>query len=61
MVLMINGRLIRNVDLYSILGKKLLDVDYNNLSEVSFAFKKIMPGLYLFKINDVKTSKLVIR
>ena len=59
--LMIKGNIINNIKLYSILGEKLLDVDYNNLNEVELDLKNINSGLYLLKINNKATFKMIIK
>jgi len=59
--LIIKGNQINNVKLYSILGKKVFDVDYKDLNEVKLSLKKMPSGLYLIKVNDKETSKLVIK
>ncbi len=59
--LIIKGKQINNAKLYSMLGEKILDIDYYNSNEVKLNLKSIKPGLYLIQINDKKTSKLVIR
>ncbi|WP_418603917.1 alkaline phosphatase PhoX [Hwangdonia sp.] len=59
--LIIKGKQINNIKLYAISGKKLLDVDYNDLNEVTLNLKDIQSGLYLFKVNDKAASKLVIK
>ncbi len=58
---MIKGSQINNIKLYTILGEKLLDVDYNNLNEVELDLKNINSGLYLFKINNKATSRIIIK
>lgn len=58
--LTIKGKQINNIKLYSILGEKLLDIDYNHLNSISLHLKKATPGLYIIKINDVQINKLVI-
>ena len=58
--LIIIGNQINNIKLYSIFGQKLLDKDYNNLKEVSLNLQKATPGMYLVKVNDLQTDKLVI-
>lgn len=58
--LIIKGESIYNIKLYSILGKKLLDIDYKDLNEVTLNLNDIQSGLYLFKVNDKEASKLVI-
>ena len=57
----IKGNQINNIKIYSVLGKKLLDIDYNGLNEVKLSLKNINSGLYLFKINNNYTSKLIIK
>ena len=57
----IKGTQINNIKLYTILGEKLLDVDYNNLNEVELDLKNFNSGLYLFKINNKATAKMVIK
>ncbi len=59
--LIIKGKQINNAKVYSILGEKVLDKDYNGLNEVKLNFKSIKSGLYLIKINDKETSKLIIK
>ena len=59
--LVIKGREINNVKMFSILGKKLLEKDYNSLSEIELNLDDLNSGLYLFKINDAQTAKLIIK
>ncbi|NNC50633.1 MAG: DUF839 domain-containing protein [Flaviramulus sp.] len=59
-ILNIKGIQIDNVQLFSILGEKLLDVDYNNANEVNLKLKNRIPGLYLIKINNKQSIKLII-
>ncbi|GAA4899234.1 hypothetical protein GCM10023311_25590 [Flaviramulus aquimarinus] len=58
--LIIQGKQINNIKLYSILGKQLLDMKYNGLNTVNLNLKSFNSGLYLLKVND-KTSKLIIK
>lgn len=59
--LVIKGKEIHNIKLYSVLGKKLLDTDYNALNEVKINLKNTNPGLFILKINNSITYKLIIK
>lgn len=59
--LTIKGRQIQNVKMFSIQGKKLLENNYNNLSKIELNLKNYKSGLYLFKINNEQTAKLIIK
>ncbi|MCF7560719.1 DUF839 domain-containing protein [Sabulilitoribacter multivorans] len=56
----ITGKDIKNVRLYSILGEEMLNSDYDNVSDVDLIIKNYNPGLYLLRINNQFTSKLII-
>lgn len=56
----INGRAIKNIKLYSILGEEMLNKDYDNVSDVDLIIKGYNPGLYLLRINNQFTSKIII-
>lgn len=58
--LIIKGKPINNIALFSILGKEILNIDFNNLSEVKLNLKGIDSGVYILKINKENNSKLVI-
>ncbi len=57
----IKGNSINNVKLYSINGKLLKDDNYINMNRISISFEDIKSGLYLLKINNKKTIKLLIK
>ncbi len=59
--LILKGRQIQNIKMFSLHGEKLLDKDYNNLNHIELNLQGYHSGLYLFKINDRQTTKLVIK
>ena len=58
--LVIKGSDINNIKLYSLLGETLLDVDYHAVNEVQLDLKTINSGLYLIKVNNKITRKILI-
>lgn len=59
--LVIKSKQIQNVKLFSLHGEKILDKDYNYQDDVELSLKGFNSGLYLIKINDKQTTKLVIK
>ncbi len=59
--LIIKGKPINNIKLYSVLGKMVLDYDYNKTHTVELNLKQFNSGIYFLKINEKSTSKLVIQ
>lgn len=59
--LSIIGKQIHNIKLYSILGENILEKKYKNLEHIKLNLEHINPGLYLIKVNDSLTGKLVIK
>lgn len=59
--LKITGKHINNVKLFSVLGKKLFDRNYNGLNNVELNLKGFKSGLYLIRINELYTRKLIIK
>ena len=59
--LIIKGPQIRNIKMFSIQGKKLLEKDYNSQNDIELNLDGFNAGLYLFKINDAQTAKLIIK
>ena len=55
-----NGQNIRNIKIYSILGKKLMDINNINQSKYVLETKALQKGIYLVKINKTITKKIVI-
>ncbi len=58
--LKITGKNIRNIKLYSVLGKKLIDSDYNSVNDVELNLKKIPSGMYMLYMNNTNPQKLLI-
>jgi hypothetical protein len=58
--LVITGKKIRNVKVYSVLGKMIVNENYNPIDTVRLNLKNLNPGLYLIKINNQQTSKLIV-
>jgi secreted PhoX family phosphatase len=58
--LIIHGKQIRNVKVYSVLGKMIIDENYNTTNRVELNLKNLNSGLYLVKINNQETSKLIV-
>lgn len=59
--LFIKGNRINTVEIYTIMGKKLFDRDFNNANNVELNLNAFKSGLYLLKINKNTTSKLIIK
>ena len=59
--LVIKGKQIQNVKVYTILGELIVDKNYKSTDAVELQLKKLNPGLYLVKINNQETSKLIIK
>lgn len=58
--LMIKGNRISNIKLYSVLGKMLLNKQYNTQNQIELNLKNFNSGSYILKINEKITSKLII-
>ncbi|MEW4924445.1 alkaline phosphatase PhoX [Algibacter sp. 2305UL17-15] len=58
--LKVKGNNINNIKLYSIEGKQLIEHNYNALSEVEMDLKHISVGLYILKVNDLESARLVV-
>ena len=56
-----NGQNIINIKIYSILGKKLMDI--NNINQTKYVLETgaLQTGIYLVKINESITKKIVIQ
>jgi len=52
---------INNIKLFSIQGKLLLNNSYRDVNEVPLSLNKFTSGIYILKINDRQTAKLIIR
>lgn len=52
---------IKNIKLFTIQGKLLVDKFYNNVDEASLQLDKVTPGLYLLKVNNQQSLKVLIR
>ena len=59
-VLYLKGENINTLKIYSMLGEQLLDMKYNNKSNITLKLDNLSTGLYFLKINDQETHKLVI-
>jgi len=51
---------IKSVSLYNILGQKVLDLNKLSLKEIKLDITNFNPGIYLLKINNKTSKKLVI-
>jgi hypothetical protein len=56
-----NGQNIRNIKIYSILGKKLIDINNINQSKYVLKTRVLQKGIYLVKINKSITKKIVVQ
>lgn len=56
-----NNILIKNVEIYNLLGKKVFEKDNINTLEFVLNTKEHSAGIYLVKINKIVTKKLVIK
>jgi hypothetical protein len=59
--IMIKGAHINNLKLYDIHGKELLNLDYKNANQVHIDLQNIKSGLYILKVNEIYTHKLIIK
>jgi len=57
----IKGKNINNVKLFSIAGQLLHEQSYNNLSKITVDLEIINKGLYLFQINNEQIIKMIIK
>jgi hypothetical protein len=58
--LFIKGNAIHRVEIYSVLGKKVLDNSINNKNSVELKLYNFSSGIYFVKINNTKRSKIII-
>jgi uncharacterized protein len=58
--LTVKAKNIYNLKMYSLLGETLIDKSYNGLNEINLDLKTYAHGLYIIKINDTTTRKLII-
>ncbi|KAA5825538.1 DUF839 domain-containing protein [Algibacter amylolyticus] len=56
----VEGYQINNIKLYTILGKELLNQDYNDLNKIELDLKRLTSGLYIIKINNATSKKIII-
>lgn len=52
---------IEKVQLFNVLGQKIVDVEVNNLSEISLNVSQYNEGIYFLRINNDFTQKIVIK
>ncbi|MFL1012844.1 T9SS type A sorting domain-containing protein [Flavisericum labens] len=59
--LMVSGHeLIHNIKIYSILGKELLNKNFENIKAAELNLKALNTGVYLVQINNERTSRLML-
>ncbi|MDD7915599.1 choice-of-anchor B family protein [Polaribacter sp. MSW5] len=56
-----NNQFVKSVQLYSLLGQKVREENNINSTEYVLNTKGLKKGIYLIKINNLRTSKLVIK
>lgn len=59
--LFIKGNDIQKVEIYTILGKKVLDINVQNKKILELKLQELNSGLYILNINHKNRSKLIIR
>lgn len=52
---------IEKVQLFNVLGQKIVDVEVNNLSEISLNVSQYDEGIYFLRINNDFTQKIIIK
>lgn len=52
---------IEKIEIFNILGKKIKEVEVSNLSDVSLDISSLDSGLYLLKVNNSTTKKIIKR
>ena len=56
-----NNQIIRSIKIYSILGKKLMDIKNINQSKYVLETKNFQRGVYLVQINNMMMEKIVVQ
>jgi len=59
--LFIKGKLIRKVEIYTVLGEKLYHKSFNNSNNVELNIEKLNSGIYIIRVNEKHISKLIIK
>lgn len=59
--LVIQGNQIQNIKVYSVLGALILEENFKTTNHAEIHLKSLNPGLYLIKINNQETAKLVVK
>lgn len=59
--IIISANAINNVKIYSITGQKVFDIDFDKEREVKLNLNMFTPGLYIFKVNEHYSKKLIIK
>ena len=52
---------INSIKLFSIQGKLLINNSYNDVNEVSLKLNKVTSGLYILRINDEQSTKVLVK
>ncbi|MDC9724125.1 MAG: DUF839 domain-containing protein [Urechidicola sp.] len=59
--LVVKGENINSVKIYSVLGKLLREINYNNESDVVFERDNLPAGIYFLHVNDSESIKLIFK
>jgi len=59
--LFIKGNMITKVEIYSLLGKKVININIDNKEKVELNINSLTSGIYILYINKKNRSKLIIR
>ena len=60
-IVTVKNNSIEKVQLFNVLGQKIVDVEVNNLSEISLNVSQYDEGIYFLRINNDFTQKIVIK
>jgi hypothetical protein len=56
-----NNQAIKSIQVYSLLGQKIIEENNINSAKYVLSTVGIKKGIYLIKINNLRTSKLIIK
>ncbi|UKM64009.1 T9SS type A sorting domain-containing protein [Flavobacteriaceae bacterium GSB9] len=60
-VLTVSGsKTIQNIKIYSVLGKQLINSNFEKVKSAELNLKSINTGIYLVQINNKKTTRLIL-